>query len=75
MQEEIVGFANPGDMLGIDSIVNNNLFNCSAAAINDAVVCKINKRDFIKESEKHPELMLNLMKRLSKKLKQKVTSA
>jgi CRP-like cAMP-binding protein len=64
--EEIVDCANAGDMLGIDSITHGNLYNYSAKIFEEAVICRISKSEFIRQSRQHPELMFNLLKRLSK---------
>ncbi|MFI5220812.1 MAG: Crp/Fnr family transcriptional regulator [Bacteroidia bacterium] len=62
-QEEIVRISKPGDLLGIDSVTINKTYTYSAAACDPCVVCRISKKEFLKQSNNHPELIINLLKR------------
>jgi len=68
-QEEIISIAEPGELLGIDSITNNNQYNCTAMVLEDCFVCKISKEEFKKQENEHPEIVHDFLKQLSKQSK------
>jgi len=69
--EEIIYVATSGDVIGIDSLVFNNKYHNSARSFKDAVVCKIDKKVFMENSEKTPKVVVSLLNRLISKIKTK----
>ena len=68
-KEEIIGVAYAGDLIGLDSIAFDIQHHNSARAYKEITACKISKQNLFSQSEKYSDLILNLLKKLSKKIK------
>ena len=66
--EIILGIAKPGDILGDAAVFVNTHYQETARAISDAVVCRMNGRDFHKLWRTYPEMLHHLCVQLSRKL-------
>ena len=69
-REQIVGIANPGNLLlGLQSL-ETDLYQYSAIAETDVVACKIRHRGLLKEAEDDSDIALRLLKALNAQLAQ-----
>ena len=67
-KEFILWFARPGDIIGLDSFINNEDYSFSASAIDEVVVCFIPAVDFKAILTKDPAISIGLMKDLCDKI-------
>lgn len=65
-KESILRLATAGDILDQDSLFSNELYTASAIAIEECIVCFIEKDYFLKAIEKYPMLSLNIISQLSR---------
>ncbi|MFN0203879.1 MAG: Crp/Fnr family transcriptional regulator [Bacteroidia bacterium] len=75
-KEQIVHLVHDGDVMGYRAMLSDDVYSCSAAAMEDSQVCFIPKADFYQLLEKHPKLLLKITQLLAHKLKeaeQKIT--
>jgi CRP/FNR family transcriptional regulator len=67
-REQIVGIANPGNLLlGLQSLETDR-YQYSAVAETDVVACKIRHRGLLKEAEESSDIALRLLKALNAQL-------
>ena len=67
-KEFILWFARPGDIIGLDSFINNEDYSFSASAIDEVLVCFIPSVDFKFILNKDPAISIGLMKDLCVKI-------
>ncbi len=67
-KEAIVRIATAGDVLGHRSIFTNKHYSATATAIDEAVVCFIDKKYILKMIESNPSVAYQLMNKLSRDL-------
>src|ERR1035437_164946 len=58
----IFWFAKPGDLLGIDSFINKEVYSYSVMAVESAKICLISKNDINNIIKKKPEVSIKMMK-------------
>jgi CRP-like cAMP-binding protein len=68
-KEQIVHLAKSGDVLGYRALLSGDVYSCSALAMEDSTVCFIPKDIFHFMVEKNSRLGLQLIRLLSKELK------
>jgi CRP/FNR family transcriptional regulator len=64
-KDQIVRLAKPGDVLGYRSLMSEDRYHASAAALEDSVVCFIPKDLLMQLMSRNSSLPINLMKLLS----------
>jgi len=64
-KETILRLASAGELLGHTTIFSNEAYTASAVAMEDCVVCYLEKEKFLKAVAKYPMLTLNIMSQLS----------
>jgi CRP-like cAMP-binding protein len=67
-KDSILRICKPGDVIGHRSIFSKQKLHATATAIEDAVVCFIEKKSIIDLVQKYPSLSLELLNRLSTEL-------
>ena len=67
-REHIVRIALPGEFVGLKALVSGNAHSVSAVAIEDSIICFINKADFLQLMVKYPEFTRSIIRILSKLL-------
>jgi len=67
-REHIVRIALPGEFVGLKALVSGNAHSVSAVAIEDSIICFINKADFLQLMVKYPEFTGSIVRILSKLL-------
>ena len=67
-KEFILWFARPGDLIGLDSFINNENYSFYAVAIDDVKTCFIPATDFKTIITKGPAISIGLMKDLCDKI-------
>jgi len=68
-RDQIIHLVNKGDILGERSLINDEVANLKATAINDMEVCFIPREEIIKDLQKNPEFSMNVLKDLAESLK------
>ena len=68
-REQILFLINKGVMLGERSLVNDEVANLKATAINDMEVCFIPRDEIIKDLRENPEFTMNVLKDMASSLK------
>lgn len=69
-KRQIVRIAGPGDLLGYRSLFVDEPYSATAEAIEDSVICCIDKNAFFPVLSNHPDLALNIIKKLSVELRE-----
>ncbi len=64
-KEQILRMAQPGEVLGLRSVISGKPYAASATALDDSVCCFIGKRRFFKLTIKYPQLSQRIMITLS----------
>lgn len=64
-KEQIVRFVLPGGLLGIRALLGGRNYQASAMALEDSVVCFLDKTTFFRLTLKYPEISHQLMSTLS----------
>lgn len=67
-KEFILWFANPGEVIGIDSFVSKEGYSYSAKAMGAVEACFVSSDELKKIAKKNPELSLRMMEHLCKKI-------
>lgn len=67
-KEFILWFAGPGDIIGLDSFINNESYSFSAISIDSGKACFIPGENFSKLLSGEPIISLDLIKSLCKKI-------
>ena len=68
-RDQIIHLVHKGDILGERSLINDEVANLKATAINDMEVCFIPREEIIKDLQKNPEFSMNVLKDLANSLK------
>ncbi len=68
-RDQIIHLVHKGDILGERSLINDEVANLKATAINDMEVCFIPREEIIKDLEKNSEFSMNVLKDLASSLK------
>ncbi len=61
-KDQIIRFAQDGDMIGYRSLLSNEKFNGTAACLDETVVCFVPKEHILKMVSENSGLAMNLMK-------------
>jgi len=69
-KDQIVRFANKGDVLGYRSILSNEPYNATATALEDSIICYLPKSKFMEVLEKNHELSYKAIQLLTNDLRQ-----
>ena len=69
-REQIVRIAGPGDILGYRALFANEPYSATAEALEDAMICFIDKNAFFPILAKNPGTALNIIKKLSVELRE-----
>lgn len=69
-KQQIVRIAGPGDLLGYRSLFADEPYTVNAEALEDATICCVDKNAFFPLLSKNPPLALNIIKKLSKELRE-----
>jgi CRP-like cAMP-binding protein len=69
-REQITRILFPGELLGLKALLSGNAYSVSSSAIEDSVMCFINKSDFFQLMLKYPEFNKAIIISLSKLLEQ-----
>lgn len=64
-KEQIVRFVTPGGLLGIRAFTAERVYKATATALEDAVICFIDKQAFNQTIEKYPYILQCVIKNLS----------
>ena len=68
-RDQIIHLVKKGDILGERSLINDEVANLKATAINDMEVCFIPREEIIKDLEKNADFSMNVLKDLASSLK------
>ena len=68
-RDQIIHLVQKGDILGERSLINDEVANLKATAINDMEVCFIPREEIIKDLEKNADFSMNVLKDLASSLK------
>ena len=69
-REQIVRIAGPGDILGYRALFAGEPYSATAEALEDAMICFIDKNAFFPILAKNPATALNIIKKLSVELRE-----
>lgn len=69
-REQIVRLAKPGDLIGYRAFLGEEYYSASAASLEDAVICFIDKNDFHSILSSNAKLSWNLIQALSVELRE-----
>ncbi|MCK9423059.1 MAG: Crp/Fnr family transcriptional regulator [Bacteroidales bacterium] len=69
-REQITRILFPGELLGLKAVLSGNVYSVSSAALEESVLCFINKTDFFQLMLKYPEFSRAIVILLSKLLEQ-----
>lgn len=64
----IFWFAKPGDLLGVDSFINKDVYSYSVMAVESTKICLISKSDIDTVVKKKPEISIEMLKLLCGRL-------
>jgi CRP/FNR family transcriptional regulator, polysaccharide utilization system transcription regulator len=64
----ILWIARPGDVLGMDALINSDAYSYTAVAIKPVLACFIPEENFASLLKRNQELALSVMQNLSKKI-------
>lgn len=68
-RQQIVRLAGPGDLLGYRAIFAEEPYHATAEAVEEASICCIEKKAFVKILAEYPELAVEIMKKLARELR------
>ncbi|SEB74725.1 cAMP-binding domain of CRP or a regulatory subunit of cAMP-dependent protein kinases [Tenacibaculum sp. MAR_2009_124] len=68
-RDQIVNLVKHGDLIGERSLVNNEVSNLKAVAVNDMEVCFIPKEEVLRDLEKNPNFTMSVLKNMAISLK------
>ncbi len=68
-KQQIIRIAGPGELLGYRSILADEPYSSTAEALEEATICCIDRNAFSQILPKHPELAVNIIKKLAKELR------
>ncbi|MBX7242041.1 MAG: Crp/Fnr family transcriptional regulator, partial [Bacteroidia bacterium] len=69
-REQIVHLVHDGDAMGYRAILGNDVYSCTATAMEDSSVCFIPATDFMNLLETQPKLLLKISRLLAEKLRE-----
>jgi len=69
-KQQIVRIAGPGDLLGYRSLFSEEPYSATGEAIEEATICCVDRNAFFPLLSKNPQLALNIIKKLSKELRE-----
>lgn len=67
-KESIVRIADPGDILGHRSLFSNENYTATATAMEETIVCFMDKKFILEAIQQQPSLSLNIIQKLSKEM-------
>ncbi len=67
-KESIVRIAEQGDILGHRGLFTNQYYSATATAIEDSVICFIDKKFILQEIANHPHISINIIQKLCRDL-------
>ena len=68
-RNQIIHLIKKGDILGERSLINNEVSNLNATAINDMEVCFIPKEEIIKDLQNNSNFSMDILKKMAASLK------
>ena len=68
-REQILFLIQKGDILGERSLVNDEVANLKATALNDMEVCFIPREEIIRDLQNNPDFTMNVLKDMASSLK------
>jgi cAMP-binding proteins - catabolite gene activator and regulatory subunit of cAMP-dependent protein kinases len=68
-KHQIIRIAGPGDLLGYRSLFAEEPYSATAEALEEATICCMDKNAFSQILPRHPELAVNIIKKLAKELR------
>ncbi len=68
-RDQIVHLIKKGDLLGERSLINDEVSNLKAIAVNDMQVCFIPKEEIVRDLEKNPKFTMDILKNMASSLK------
>lgn len=69
-KEQILRLAKSGDIVGYRALISNERYASSAVTLEDASICVIDKEYFFKAIDANPKLMFEIVKKMSRDLKE-----
>jgi CRP-like cAMP-binding protein len=69
-KEQILRLAKSGDIVGYRALIANERYASSAVTLEDASICIIDKAYFFKSLETNPKLLFEVVKKMSRDLKE-----
>ncbi len=69
-KQQIIRIVGPGDFLGYRSLFAEEPYSVTAEILEDAIICCIDKSAFFSLLSKSPQLALDIIKKLSKELRE-----
>lgn len=68
-RDQIVNLVRKGDLLGERSLINDEVSNLKAIAVNDMEICFIPKEEIIKDLDNNPKFTMDILKTMATSLK------
>lgn len=69
-KEQILRLAKAGDVIGYRALISSERYASTATALEDTSICLVDKAYFLSSMSNSPKLMFEVMKRMSKDLKE-----
>ncbi|MDO8643942.1 MAG: Crp/Fnr family transcriptional regulator [bacterium] len=69
-RQQIIRISGPGDILGYRSLFSGEPYSATAEALEDAEICCIDKQAFFSILSKSPPMAMDVIRKLSKELRQ-----
>ena len=68
-RDQIINLIKKGDLLGERSLINDEVSNLKATAVNDMQVCFIPKEEILSDLQKNPNFTMDILKNMALSLK------
>ena len=68
-KEQILRLSKAGDVLGYRALLSNERYHCSAVAVEDSLVCVIDKHYFVNAAQQNNKLLFELVRKMGTDLK------
>jgi len=68
-RDQIVNLVRKGDLLGERSLINDEVSNLKAIAVNDMEICFIPKDEIVRDLENNPKFTMDILKNMALSLK------
>ena len=68
-RDQIINLIKKGDLLGERSLINDEVSNLKATAVNDMQVCFIPKEEILNDLQKNPNFTMDILKNMALSLK------